>query len=82
MALYDTMQVYQAKDDGQEALGYGQLAADFLEKAAPQPMPADSAFLLGRLYFHLGPSMPSATRTIAWPPAGSTRPCPCWRRRR
>ena len=54
MALYDTMQVYQAKDDGQEALRYGQLAADFLEKGAPQPMPADSAFLLGRLYFHLG----------------------------
>ena len=35
MALYDTMQVYQAKDDGQEALRYGQLAADFLEKGCP-----------------------------------------------
>ena len=54
MALYDTMQVAQSRDDRAEALRYGEMAADYLEKACPQPLAADNAYLLGRLYFHLG----------------------------
>jgi tetratricopeptide (TPR) repeat protein len=54
MAFYDAMQACQARENDQKALRYGQLAADYLEKGSPQPMPPQSAFLLGRLYFHLG----------------------------
>ena len=47
MALYDTMQVSQARNDRAEALRYGEMAADYLEKACPQPLAADNAYLLG-----------------------------------
>lgn len=81
MALYDAMQVCQARDDGQDALRYGQLAADFLEKGSPQPIPAEMPTSWAASITTSAPSMPWATRIIAWPPGGSTRPCPCWRRR-
>ncbi len=54
MALYDTMQVCQTMNHRDEALRYGEMSADYLEKGSPQPLSRDNAYLLGRLYFHLG----------------------------
>ncbi len=54
MALYDGMQVCQARDQRDEALRWGEMAADHLEKGCPLPLSRDNAYLLGRLYYRLG----------------------------
>jgi len=54
MAMYDAMQVCQARDQRDQALRWGQMAADHLEKGCTLPLSRDNAYLMGRLYFHLG----------------------------
>lgn len=53
-ALYDALQVCQMRDEHQTALGYGELAAEYLEAAQAQQGLPNGAYLLGRLYFRLG----------------------------
>ncbi|MCE5268180.1 MAG: hypothetical protein LLG00_09880 [Planctomycetaceae bacterium] len=54
MALYDAVQVYQARKDDEAAMKYGADAAKHLARAnEAKPSPA-TTLLLGRLYFRLG----------------------------
>jgi len=55
MALYDAVQIYQARGQRDSALQYGEQAAELLEQSGRgnSPNPTDS-YLLGRLYFRLG----------------------------
>ena len=54
MALYDAVQICQMRSDHDNALKYGQQAAEYLAKANETKQSPASAFLLGRLYFRLG----------------------------
>jgi len=54
MAMYDALQVCQMRDEQQEALRYGEQAAEYLEAAQAQQALPNGAYLLGRLYFRLG----------------------------
>ena len=54
LALYDAMQICQMRSDHDNALKYGQQAAEYLAKAGETKQSSSSTFLLGRLYFRLG----------------------------
>ena len=54
LALYDAMQICQMRSDHDNALKYGEQAAEYLAKAGETKQSSSSAFLLGRLYFRLG----------------------------
>ena len=54
LALYDAMQICQMRSDQDNALKYGQQAAEYMAKAGETKQSSSSAFLLGRLYFRLG----------------------------
>ena len=53
MALYNAMQVCQARDDGGGA-PLRPVGGRVTGEGQPAAHPADNAYLLGRLYFHLG----------------------------
>ncbi len=53
-ALYDAVQIWQMRSDQRNALKYGELAAEYLTKANVANPSADSAFILGRLFFRIG----------------------------
>ncbi len=54
IALYDALQVSQARSQLDEALKYGEDAVAHLEKGGDRASAPANAFLLGRLYFRLG----------------------------
>ena len=55
MALYDTLQVYQMRQDHETALKYGEQAIEYLERGnEPERQSPTADYLLGRLYFRLG----------------------------
>jgi tetratricopeptide (TPR) repeat protein len=54
MALYDTLQIYQMRNDHTTALKYGEQAIKYLEQGHQQKNTTTTAYLLGRLYFRLG----------------------------
>ena len=54
MALYDAVQIFQMRSEYDDALKYGQQAAEYLATAKQIGQSASSDYLLGRLYFRLG----------------------------
>lgn len=55
LALYDVVQIYQMRGQGELALKYGRQAVELLEQANQQKVPhGPDRYLLGRLYFRLG----------------------------
>ena len=54
MSLYDAMQIYQMRFNQDEALHYGELAINYLEKSGRQNKSPTAAYLLGRTYFRMG----------------------------
>ncbi|MBN2474650.1 MAG: tetratricopeptide repeat protein [Pirellulales bacterium] len=55
MALYDTLQIYQMRNDHDTALKYGERAIEYLEQGdGSLQQSVSSSYLLGRLYFRLG----------------------------
>jgi tetratricopeptide (TPR) repeat protein len=60
LALYDAVQVFQMRKEGDAAEKYGKQATGFLEATRPsKDRPAD-LYLLGRLYFRMGAIRASA----------------------
>ena len=79
MALYDSLQIYQARKDHTLALKYGELATQYMESSKKPDSSALSPHISwGACISAWGRSMPSATTTTAGRSRGSTRPCPCW----
>ncbi len=54
LALYDAVQIYQARKKFSEALQYGQAAVEYLEKGHHGRTSHSDTYLLARLYFRLG----------------------------
>ncbi|MGA2031730.1 MAG: hypothetical protein ABSG68_05700 [Thermoguttaceae bacterium] len=54
LALYDALQIYQARSDHDAALKYGELAVEYIERSKRQDRSPMNAYFLGRLYFRLG----------------------------
>lgn len=54
LSLYDAVQIYQLHKKYPEALKYGELAADYMEKGIVNRKSETDQYLLGRLYFRLG----------------------------
>jgi tetratricopeptide (TPR) repeat protein len=54
MALYDSLQICQMRNEHDAALRHGEKAIAYLEQGDQQKQSSTSAYLLGRLYFRLG----------------------------
>ncbi len=54
MALYDALQIYQMRNEHDQALKHGEWAIEYLEKSNRQDRLGTTSYQLGRLYFRLG----------------------------
>ncbi|MDR0869594.1 MAG: hypothetical protein LBN39_02260 [Planctomycetaceae bacterium] len=54
LSLYDAVQIEQLRKRYTEALKYGELAAEYMEKGIKDRKSETDLYLLGRLYFRLG----------------------------
>jgi tetratricopeptide (TPR) repeat protein len=54
MALYDAVQICQARSESDNTLKFGEVAAGYMADAIKAKPAITSTFLLGRLYFRLG----------------------------
>ena len=83
MALYDAVQICQMRSDHDNALKYGEQAAEYLAKANETKHIAGFGLPAGPALLPAGhASTRCATTTIAPRSPGSTRPFRCWNARR